>query len=75
MIRGHPVCAALLILVLARVNPIQAQTTNPPYLSQFPTVEQVIQAMQVADPSGKRLEEDGSALAAPGSDQGPLGAR
>ena len=29
---------------------VQAQSLNPPYLSEFPTAERVKKAMQVSDP-------------------------
>lgn len=54
------VVAALLGSALASVTTLSAQTTDPPYLGQFPTVERVKQAMVVSDPRETALRQMGA---------------
>ncbi len=52
--------AAMLVSGLPLIPPLAAQTTDAPYLSQFPTVEQVKKAMVVADPRETALRQMGA---------------
>ena len=50
----------LILVALSRPSFAAAQATNPPYLSEFPTVERVKKAMQVSDPRETALRQMGA---------------
>lgn len=60
MSRRFAVTAILLGSVLARGADVEAQATDPAYLSQFPPVERVKQAMAAGDPRETALRQLGA---------------
>jgi hypothetical protein len=52
--------AVLAAFLVAAPAAATAQATNPPYLSQFPSVDKVVKAMEVADPRESALRKMGA---------------
>ena len=56
-----PAAVVILMAILVPAGrAVQAQSLNPPYLSEFPTVERVKKAMQVSDPKETAVREIGA---------------